>query len=212
MRRLQALLVLVTTMLGVFCSAAATPGSGVWALHYAGWYGPRPMTCNPLMTRCWEEISTRAPEDPGAYDIYMIAAYVDLVGIARTSVGLETNAPIYFYGWSGCGDSETATAGWPGDGEGVTVNWDTIQTDECVTIGVLTVYSYGASHNVICTAPHPALGYGEHCDASEPQPICYHSSGSQDFGCMGFGYDGFDACHVSAVNQGTWGVIKALYK
>jgi len=190
--------------------SAGNNHAGAWVLHYAGPHDAEANTCALEITDCMYEVEGDAPSGPGRFDIYVLALYV--FDVAETSFGLSCDAPFYFYGWTSCADSETPTAGWPGCGEANTLAWTSGQWGPYVTMGILDVYAYGGD-SVMCMSPDPRLGYGEWCDSSAPEPVCDRISHPAYFGCVGFGYPGYDACPFPLPTEThTWGAIKALYR
>lgn len=209
MKRWLPLLIVV-----VLCSTSADVGAernshGAWTMHYAGPYDPAENTCGFEVTNCITQLEADAPSLPGRYDIYVIATNVE--ALAATRFGLQCDGSFVFYGWTSCADSEVHTSGWPGCGEGATLNWAAVQPPGNVTMGILEVYSYGAP-SMLCASTDPRVGYAEWCDDWSP-PVCFQTTDVWRFGCVGFGCPGYQNCPPPLqVNQATWGRIKALYR
>ena len=187
---------------------AAKNSNGAWTLHYAGPHNAETNTSDFLVVNCTGQLDVTAPAGPGRYDVYVIAT--DVVGIAKTSFGLTCNGGFRFYGWTGCADSETPGAGWPGCGEGVTLSWASEQPGPNVTLGIFDMYVYGVSS--FCSGPDPSIGEAEFCDASTPEPICVRMNDAYRYGCIGFGESGYQSCPAPLPpGEATWGLIKSLY-
>jgi hypothetical protein len=182
---------------------------GFWQLHIAGGHDPEANTCDLEIVDIFDVI-VDAPASPGRYDIYIMGA--DLGGIAHSRFGLHCNGSFLFYGWTTCSDAQIPSAGWPGCDEGVTLTWGFEQPPGHVTMGILDVYVYGGPA-ILCASPDPRVGYGEWCDATVPDPLCYRTANPCPFGCVGFGYPGYLAteCGMVPVERSTWGSVKALY-
>ena len=199
----------------LLCSAAGDTGAqrnriGAWTLHYAGPHDPAENTCGFEVTNCMAQLEVDAPSLPGRYDIYVIATNVE--ALAGSRFGIACDGGFVFYGWTSCADSEVHTDGWPGCGEGVTLNWVAEEPPGNVTMGIIEVYSYGAPAT-LCASPDPRVEYGEWCDASTPYPVCFETTDPWRFGCVGFGQPGYQNCPPPLqVNKATWGRVKALYR
>lgn len=149
-----------------------------------------------------------APGGPGRYDVYVIG--VQTTGIAGTRYGICCDGNFYFYGWTNCADLEIATDGWPGCGEGNAQTWTVEQTAGHITMGILDVYVYGPSELTACVDPR--VDFAEWCDGTEPEPMCNQVTLAQYFGRVSFGGSGYVPCPWGAVENHTWGMVKALYQ
>jgi hypothetical protein len=208
MRRLILFVICSLALTSFGAADAAKNSNGAWTLHYAGPHNLQTNTCGFLVVDCTGQLDVDAPSGPGRYDVYVIAT--DVVGIAETSFGLSCDGSFNFYGWTSCADSETPGAGWPGCGEGVTLNWVSEQPGPNVTLGILDLYVYGASS--FCSGPDPRLGEAGFCDASTPEPICVRMNDAYRYGCVGFGESGYQSCPAPLPpDHVTWGLIKSLY-
>jgi hypothetical protein len=80
-----------------------------------------------------------------------------------------------------------------------------------ITVGILDVYAYGGVSE-ICVCSDPRVGFAEFCDGAQPSPNCWQFDHPYVFGCVGFGQQGYNPCDYTAVEETTWGVIKAVFR
>jgi hypothetical protein len=206
--------------LAALCFTAADAGAvkndyGKWALHDAGDHNAKLNTCAFVLSNCWPDANVMGRTGAGREDIYVIAA--DVEGIAGTRFGICCDGPVFFYGWTSCGDFDVATVGWPACGGGNSIAWSGEQPGPNVTVGILDTYVYTGTQG-ICLCVDPRVGYAEWCDGTEPLPQCLSISPDNPnlmgyFSCVGFnGSPGFNACIPGPVEQRSWGAVKSLYR
>jgi hypothetical protein len=202
-------------MMTADANACYKHGNSKWALHYAGPHNSEVNTCAYTVTDCTDgagQIVVNAPAGPGRFDIYILA--LDTNGIAGTRYGLCCTGPFWFYGWTSCSLLEIPTPGWPGCGEGNAQAWGSELPPGHVTIGILDVYVYPGL-NVLYMCDDPRVGFAEWCDGQAPSPWCCKLSRGEypgAFGCIGFGCGGHNPCGAIAVEESSWGALKALYR
>lgn len=201
--------VLILAAAGLLCTAAQSYSvqpntSGKWAI---GWVDSD-TCCSIVFDDCSELAVDEAPLHT-PLDVYVVAAEVDAIDGSRFGLAAARPENIFFYGWVSKADSDDPSIGWPGSGEGIDLTWNTVQPGPFVTMGVLQIYTYGAAR--ICLLPDPRVGFAEWRSGTSSA----HRKVGGVFGCVGFGPGtlGYNPCgEVVALEQTSWGAIKALYR
>lgn len=204
-----------------FICAALTMGTGdipscagsdvKWILHFAGDHAPEVNDCSLEILDC-TEICGATEAGLGRYDLYVLAIDVPF-GIQETRFGICTEDDFTFYGWTGCGDYEDPSSGWPGNDEGITIYWTSVFFGgPHVTLGILDVYANPPAIIKVC--PDPRVGYAEYCETDLASAYCQQATHPVFFGWVGFQQNGYVPCGYDPVpvERGSWGAIKALYR
>ncbi len=182
-----------------------------WALHNAGVHDAKANTCDFVLTDC-TGIVTDGGVGGERNDVYLIVVDVGETDITATRYGICCDGPFYFYGWSNCADLELPTENWPGCGEANAQTFSLPQAGPHVTFGIFDVYIYGNSMSM-CICPDDRVGFAEHCDGSDPAPLCFQTTDPQYFGCLGFnGESGYNPCSIVPAEEKSWGAVKSLYR
>jgi hypothetical protein len=212
MRTLLLVLVVSAMLSGMAPAGRAngTPPPNAWALHCAGQHDSKMNTCSYTVYNCLDQVQCSAQSGPARYDIYVIGVNLR-APVATTRYGLLCDGPFKFYGWTYCSDFQNKTAGWPGCGESIEQTWVVEQDAIFLTVGILDVYVYGGESEISICADQ-RVGYAEWCDGASPSPNCETVIHPIFFGSVGFGREGFNPCSADPVMQGSWGVIKSLFR
>jgi hypothetical protein len=158
---------------------------------------------------------TQYPVLAGA-DVYLVVARADpAFGIAGLSCGVAYGPALGMLGWTLCADLDFPNGGWPLNGGGNRITWDTdtnCQTQAMVTDGVhavagaFYVYAYGA--DVLQITENLNLQTGPElqvADCSSAVTEVSHLSGAVGFDFM----TGFNPCNTPIpVEMTSWGAIK----
>lgn len=201
----------IAFLLLMAADVSALPNSNAkWVLHNAGAHNAKTNTCGFVMTDC-STANTYGGSGGERNDIYVLA--IDITEITATRYGLCCDGSFYFYGWTSCADLELPTAGWPACGEGNAQTFGVPVYGPHVTMGILDVYIYAGS---LCLSicPDPRTGFGEFCDGTEPNPICFATADPVYFGAMEFngGSCAYNPCNAVPVEKSSWGALKAIYR